>query len=155
MTAVALDTNILLRLVHTESPEHQVCQNGVRDLAELGAEFVIVPQVAVELWVVATRPTEVNGLGWQPSFVRSMLDQILLQVAVLPESTEAFARWIDIVTFKQVRGKRAHDARIAATLAANGVRHLLTLNAQDFTGFPDLVAIHPARIGLMDLPSGT
>ncbi len=49
MTVLALDTNILLRLVHTGAPEHRICQDAVRELTVLGAEL---QQVAVGLWVV-------------------------------------------------------------------------------------------------------
>ncbi len=145
MTVVALDSNILLRLVHPESPEHATCQRGVRELAELGAELVIAAQVAVEFWVVATRPADVNGMAWQPSLARTKLDQILARVRVLPEPPAAFSSWLELVTSKSVLGKRAHDARIASTLSANGVRHLLTLNVPDFNNFPDLTPLHPAR----------
>lgn len=145
MIVVGLDANILLRLVHAESAEHVICQSGVRALAELGAELVIAAQVAVEFWVVATRPAEVNGMGWQPSFARTKLDQILARVRVLPEPPEAFFGWLELVTSKAVLGKRGHDARIASTLSANGVRHLLTLNIADFSTFPDLTLLHPAR----------
>lgn len=145
MTAVALDTNVLLRLVHSGSPEHQACQSAIRDLAALGADLVVAAQVVVELWVVATRPTDVNGLGWPANFVRSKIDQILTQVRVLPEPPEVFSGWLNLVSQKNVLGKRAHDARIAAVLLANNVRHLLTLNIQDFTGFSDLAALHPGQ----------
>ncbi|MBV9950164.1 MAG: hypothetical protein JOZ69_25210 [Myxococcales bacterium] len=142
MTVVALDTNILLRLVHTNAPEHADCRNAVRKLTEIGCTFAIATQIAVEFWVVATRPVNVNGLGWLPVMARAKLDQILTMVSVLPDSPQPFATWLDLVTTLPVSGKRAHDARIASTLRANGVRHLLTLNAADFAGMPD-----PPRAG--------
>jgi hypothetical protein len=35
-----------------------------------GDECFLTAQVLVELWVVATRPVEVNGLGWAVNTVR-------------------------------------------------------------------------------------
>jgi predicted nucleic acid-binding protein len=69
--------------------------------------------------------------------------QLLTLVQVLPEPADVFGTWLEIVTSPGTSGKRAHDARIAATLRANGVRHILTLNGADFASFADLVAIDP------------
>lgn len=139
MNRVDLDTNILLRLVQTESPEHRICQARVRERTSRSRARHCRPGGSGVL-VVATRPAAVNGLGWQPEFARSRLDLILAGVQVLPEPADTFARWLDLVTTKPVLGKRAHDARIAATLVASEVWHLLTLNGQDITSFSDPVA---------------
>jgi hypothetical protein len=40
-------------------------------------------------------------------------------------------------------GKRADDARIAATACANGVRHIHTLNDADFSSFSGFTTIDP------------
>ncbi len=143
MTVVVLDTNILLRLVHAAAPEHAVCQDAVRRLVELGGELAITGQIAVEFWVVATRPLNVNGFGWAPAVARNKLDEILGEVKLLAEPTDTTAVWLDLVTACSISGKRAHDARIAAALRASGVRYLLTLNPSDFIGIPDIISIHP------------
>lgn len=143
MNAVALDTNVVLRLVHSAAPEHGACQQAVLDLAGQGRGIVVPAQVVIEFWVVATRPTNVNGLGWSPSTTREKVNALLTLVQVLPDPHEAFGMWLDMVATLGVSGKRAHDARIAATLRANGVRHLLTLNDADFSSFPDIDAINP------------
>jgi predicted nucleic acid-binding protein len=144
MTIVVLDTNILLRLVHAASPEHAVCQEAVRRIVELGGELAITSQIAVEFWVVATRPRDVNGFGWPPNMARTKLDEILAEVTILTEPAEATRDWLDLVTTCSVSGKRAHDVRIASSLRAGRVRHLLTLNPSDFTDIPDIILIHPA-----------
>ena len=144
MRTVVLDTNVLLRPVHAEAPQHELCQGAVRELLGRGCALAIVVQVAVEFWVVATRPAEVNGLGWSATIAREKLDQILSGVTVLAEPNETLTTSMDMVTSVPVLGKRAHDARLAATMRANGVGHLLTLNAGDFAGLPGIVAIHPS-----------
>jgi hypothetical protein len=144
VTTVALDTNIQLRLVHASAPEHRTCQEAVRYLDELGCKLAITSQIAVEFWVVATRPIEVNGLGWTPSVARTKLNEILAQVRVLAEPAEVVGIWLDLVTSCSISGKRAHDVRIAASMRASSVRHLLTLNPSDFAGMPDIISVHPA-----------
>lgn len=116
---------------------------AVRALAIRGCQLVVPTQVVVEFWVVATRPTNVNGLGWSPAAAREKVDQLLTLVQVLAEPADVFRTWLDIVTSPGTSGKRAHDARIAATLRANGVRHILTLNDADFSSFPELTTINP------------
>ena len=64
---VLLDTNILLRLSATQAAEHADVVRAVASLLSRGDEPVITPQVLIELWVVATRPTNVNGFGWTPA----------------------------------------------------------------------------------------
>ena len=144
MTVVVLDTNILLRLVHAAAPEHTVCQNAVRQIVDRGGELAITSQIAVEFWVVATRPLDVNGFGWTPAVARTKVDEILAEVKLLAESVEATRDWLELVTAGSISGKRAHDVRIASSLRASGVRHLLTLNSSDFIGIPDIISIHPS-----------
>jgi hypothetical protein len=71
MSTVVLDTNILLRLANPAAPEHEVCRNAVTVPADAGNTLATAAQVLVEFWVLATRPTDVNGLGWTPEFTRA------------------------------------------------------------------------------------
>ena len=60
---VLLDTNILGRMVELGHPQNQVAQDATDALRRRGDLPCIVPQVLYEVWVVATRPVAVNGLG--------------------------------------------------------------------------------------------
>ncbi|MCU0245785.1 MAG: hypothetical protein MUC42_04375 [Bryobacter sp.] len=51
---------------------------------------------------------------------------------VLPEPPEVPDLWLDLVIRNSLRDKRIHDAHLLATMRANGVTELLTLNAADF-----------------------
>ena len=42
-----------------------------------GNECYLTAQVLIELWVVATRLVEVNGLGWSIEQTRQVIDQLL------------------------------------------------------------------------------
>lgn len=105
-----------------------------------------VPQVLVEFWVVATRPRQANGLGWDPTAARAADDGLVSLFPMLPDVPEAFPRWLSLVSEGSVCGKRAHDVRLAAAALSNGVGEILTLNPADFADVPGLAALpvsHP------------
>ena len=45
-----------------------------------------------------------------------------------------------------VSGKKAHDARLVATMTVNGITHILTFNADDFTRYAGITVLHPAKL---------
>ena len=104
-------------------------------------------QVVVEFWVVATRPREANGLGWDPPTARAAVDGLVSLFPMLPEAPEAFAQWLRLVTDGLVLGKRAHDVRLAAAALSNGVGGILTLNPADFTDLPGLAVLRVSTVG--------
>lgn len=53
-------------------------------------------------------------------------------------------RWTSIVR-AGVRGKRAHDARLAAHMLAHGVRLIMTFNVDDFASIEGVVAFAPGQ----------
>lgn len=140
---VLLDTNILLRLSATQAPEHADVVRAVTSLLSRGDEPVISAQVLIELWVVATRPANVNGFGWTPAVTHRAITSFRAQFTLLEDTPAIFAHWLALVVASSVEGKRAHDARLAATMLAHGVSTLLTLNPRDFGGFPGVTTLHP------------
>ena len=68
-----VDTNVLLRWAHADSPDHSVCTETVDGLLKAGHEPCICAQVLIEFRAVATRPADVNGLGLTSSEVRDAL----------------------------------------------------------------------------------
>lgn len=57
------DTNILLRLVQTQSPHHPEAKNAVDKLLKSGDTLFITLQNVSEFWNVCPRPADKNGLG--------------------------------------------------------------------------------------------
>jgi len=143
---VLLDTNVVLRLADRFAPEHGLIRRAVQLLDAKGDSLVLAPQVLVEFWVVATRPADVNGFGWNPAIVASAVDSMRARFRLLQEGPELFDRWLTLVTRADLRGKRAHDARLAAIAIVHGVPSILTLNTRDFAGIDDVVAVHPANV---------
>ena len=138
-----LDTNILLYLSNPGSPEHAVARAATAKLLAGGARLAIAPQVLFELWSVATRPVAANGLGWSVVQARAEVDAIRSRFLMLEEPPTVVDLWLDIVTRHGLKGKRIHDAHLLATMKANGVTRLLTLNAADFPAEPGITIITP------------
>lgn len=109
-------------------------------------ECYLTAQVLIELWVVATRPVDVNGLGWSVEQTRNVIDQLIERFPVSEEIPQIFSTWLILVTENQIQGKRTHDARIVAAMLASGISHVLTLNPTDFSGIPGIAVVHPQEI---------
>lgn len=119
---------------------------AIRLLSARGATLLIAPQVLIEFWVVATRPVQVNGFGWDPPTVAAAVEHLRERFGVLAEGPGLFDRWLSLVTVSGVRGKSAHDARLAALALEHGVPAILTLNVADFSRFTGVTAVHPSTV---------
>src|SRR5690242_6627185 len=98
MAGYLLDTNVLLRSVQKAAPEHPIVMSAISRLTARGEEIYVAAQVLVEFWVVATRPTNVNGFGWDPVLVAAEINQVLNQFPLLDEPVGLFADWLNLVT---------------------------------------------------------
>jgi predicted nucleic acid-binding protein len=128
--AYLVDTNVLVRLAVPADPRHLSSRRAVEALETEG--LYCASQNFVELWNVATRPVENNGLG-QPTTVADQVLRSLEQVFPrLPEPDEAYDRWRDLVVRFGITGVKVHDARLVALMLANGIFRILTFNASDF-----------------------
>ncbi len=146
MTKYLLDTNILLRASDRASMRYDLAVNSVADLIAQGHECVITPQVLIEFWLVATRPIEVNGLGWSIERTEKKINQLISQFTLVEETEAIFARWLELVTRYQIKGKRIHDARLMAVAIANEISHILTFNPKDFTKIAELTIVNPDEV---------
>lgn len=76
MSAYLIDTNILVRLLLPHDPLCPVATSAVDELKRRDEKVCIAPQNLIELWSVATRPINVNGLGMEPNRVSVEVDRI-------------------------------------------------------------------------------
>jgi predicted nucleic acid-binding protein len=141
-----LDTNVVVRLMEPAAPEHTIVRNAVHRLLEAGDTLVLAPQVLTELWVIATRPVEVNGFGWSPAATSAVIARLRGQFPLVEEGPATFERWLALVEAAEIRGKRAHDAHLAAVMLSQGISQILTLNPVDFQGMQGVVAVLPSTI---------
>lgn len=140
------DSNIVLRFVQTTDPLYQTISQAIDKLQQNGETIVLVPQILVEFWVVATRPANVNGLGMTTDEAEKELENLQTFFAVLPENEKIFDEWKTLVVKHKVSGKPAHDARIVAAMVAHKIENILTLNPNDFKRFTEIKVVRPQDI---------
>jgi len=146
MVNYLLDTNILLRMSDSTSPLNLLAGQVAARLLQQQNQLYITGQNIIEFWVVATRPTEVNGLGWAVERTRSEIQQILNQFPILEETPQIFPYWLQLVTQYQLQGKRVHDARLVAVMLAYNVTYLLTFNPDDFRRIEEITVVSPESV---------
>lgn len=144
MDSCLLDTSVLVQLVSTASEWHAAAANAVTRALASGERVMIAPQSIYEFWSVATGPIESNGLGWTLQRTRGTIETFRTRFPILPEPPEVVEIWLDLVTTRDLKGKRIHDAHLLATMKANGVTQLLTFNPTDFPAMDDLAILTPA-----------
>lgn len=140
------DTNILLRLVEQNSPHHADAKNAVDKLLKRGDTLFITLQNISEFWNVCTRPLNKNGLGFSIAETDSELKQIEQVFDLLPDTTEVYKNWRELVVKHSVSGVQVHDAKIAAAMKAHNIENLLTFNAKDFKRYSDIKAVEPKDV---------
>lgn len=140
-----VDTNVLLRFVDQENPQHTLTRAALRTLWRAEHKLVVTSQNYIEFWNVATRPAERNGLGLAPSGANKSLRLFDRLFGFIPDMPEIHREWRRLVNQYQVSGVQVHDARLVATMRAHSVSHILTFNVKDFARYADegIVAIAP------------
>ena len=143
-----LDTNVLLRLVRRSESQHATVRDALRKLRFQGHLVQSTAQNFAEFWNVSTRPVNQNGFGQSIQDADHSLRVVERIVGLLPESPNAYAEWRRLVVQYHVAGIQVHDTRLAASMIAHSVTHILTFNTADFTRFvPEgIVAVDPAHV---------
>lgn len=151
MTRYLLDTNVVMRFCNSSDVQYPLAVDAISCLLAQQDECLLTAQVLIEFWVVATRPVEVNGLGWTTEQTRSTVDQLLDRFPLLEESSQIFPNWLNLATNSKVIGKRTHDARIIAVMLAHNITHLLTFNPGDFAITPSITIVHPQELAGLEV----
>jgi predicted nucleic acid-binding protein len=145
MARVLTDTNIWLRVADPGAAQHACTASAVARLLADGHEICLCPQNLIEFWAVATRPADANGLGWTPAETATEIAGLESRFTLLLDTPEIFNHWKTLVQTCAIRGKRTHDARLAAVYLAHRAQALLTLNPTDFGSFSALHLLDPAQ----------
>ncbi len=66
------------------------------------------------------------------------VNEFLLRTHSYDENEEVARRLRQLALTYDVHGKRLHDANIVATMAAHGIRTLVTQNVADFAAFDEI-----------------
>ncbi len=144
---VALDSNILLRLLKRSGPVCKEIRQAMKLLGQQGAVFCYFPQNAAEFWNVCTRPaTARGGYGFTVAQTTRRLKLIEKHFQLLPDDMGVYTHWRQMVESLNILGVQVHDAKIAAAMKEHGVKTLLTINATDFKRFNHMTAVSPEEV---------
>jgi predicted nucleic acid-binding protein len=144
--AYFVDTNILLRLVQPDSPDHQTVRQCADLLWEQGASLFYTSQNLAEFWNVCTRPVDRNGFGFSVSEANERAGLIEAGLILAADSEATHREWRMIVVANGVSGIQVHDARMVAAMRVHRIENLLTLNARDFRRYEDIVVLAPQNV---------
>ncbi len=143
-----VDTNVLLRFSRHEDPRYQIVQNTVHKLETEGHQLRTTSQNFAEFWNVATRPANQNGFGHTIFETEQLLLGLEKFFRLLPDSPDVYPEWKRLVVKYDVSGVQVHDARLAASMIAHNVKHILTFNITDFQRYTDegIEVVNPATV---------
>jgi predicted nucleic acid-binding protein len=145
--AYLVDTNVALRLSSIADPEYRLVTNAVAALSARGETLYYTQQTRREFWNVCTRPTRVNGRGMTTAEVVVALRLVENFLLYLPDTPATGPVWYRLVQQYDVIGKAVHDAQLVASMLANGITHILTLNGADFQRYSgEITAVHPRDV---------
>src|ERR1700759_4540527 len=97
------DTSVLLRTLQLQHPQLPTVRGAIKLLTAQGRDLHVLPQNLAELWVVATRPTEYNGLGMTPAAAAIELVRLKSIFLLLPETPAIFPSgkaWLRNIKFQ-------------------------------------------------------
>jgi predicted nucleic acid-binding protein len=143
---VLIDTSTLLRTLQRRHPQYDVAVRALEVLPGRGRTLHIAPQNLVELWVVATRPVDQNGLGLSVAAAAAEVARIKEMFPLLADTPAIYPVWESLVIKHQVSGKPAHDARLVAAMQVHGLTAILTFDKTGFSRYPGIEVLHPADV---------
>ena len=147
MDRVLVDTNILIRTLQPHHVLYPIADRALQQLPQLDRSLAITPQNLIELWAVATRPVENNGLGMSISSAVAELERVKAMFLLLPDTPAIYPAWEGLVSKYQVSGKPVHDARLVAAMQVHGIMSILTFDRTGFSRYAGIEVPHPADVG--------
>lgn len=95
---------------------------------------------------MATRPAEVNGLGFSHEEALQEVASIEDLLILLPDIPAVYPVWKRLVQGHRVQGVKVYDARLVAVMSVYVIDAVLTFNVADFKRYGNVRAIHPASM---------
>lgn len=141
-----IDTNVLVRLAQPKNPYQREARLALTTLRRQPEFLGIIPQNLIEFWAVATRPASANGLDLTVEESAKQIAKLKAIFTLLPDVSDIFAEWEQLVLHHQVSGKQAHDARLVAAMKAHNLTHLLTFNTGDFMRYNEITVVNPSHV---------
>ena len=143
---VLVDTNVLLR---SAQPSHPLCPQATYAVSKLlrqkDAVFFCSQNIA-EFWNVASRPAEMNGLGFSQEEILEEVNSIENLLTLLPDIPAIYPVWKRIVQDHDVQGVKVYDARLVAVMSVYAIDSVLTFNVADFKRYGNINTVQPATM---------
>lgn len=147
MASWLLDSNVLLRVMDRNAPDHLLARRSVAILWSRGDTLCVTLQCLAEFWSVCTRPaTARGGLSLSIAETHRRLRVLERHLTFLPDTARVRDEWRQLVLAHQVQGVQVHDARLVGAMLAHNLSHLLTFNSGNFHRYPNVVTAHPQDI---------
>lgn len=143
---ILVDTNVVLRAAQASHPHHASAKSSLESALANGHQVCVVPQVLYEVWAVATRPSEQNGLGLPVQQAAELVSKIRDTFTLLEDPPGFADHWLQVVVENDSKGKTSHDARLYAAMLAHGVDHIITFNKSDFQRYKGLTTLFPPEM---------
>ena len=99
-----------------------------------------------EFWNASTPPLARKGFVLTVDETNADAQDTERGFTLLADTSAIYREWRRIVVEQQVSGVQVHDARLAASMYAHQVTHILTFNVADFRRYPGLTPIHPRDV---------
>ena len=146
--AYLIDTNVLLRDLQANDLDHATAVSAVVNLMQQHEKLHVAPQNLIEVWNVASRPVNRNGLGPSPAQAEAKVSALESIFPLLQSSPDVFREWKRLAVTYGVSGIQVHDTHLVAAMKANGIVNLLTFNPNDFSRFqPEgIIVVHPRNV---------
>jgi predicted nucleic acid-binding protein len=139
-----LDTNVLLAATDEGRAEHKHALEVANDWPRQGTVLYVSGQILREYLAVATRPTQMNGLGMTQADAVANARAFRARARFLSEDDKVSDRLLNLLDEIACGGKQTHDANVVATMLVHGLEEIVTMNTGDFTRFGDHV--RPIRL---------
>ena len=136
-----VDTNVLLTATDASRAGHGAALRFLTGSWSRGYHLAASGQVLREYLVVATRPAAANGLGLAVADAVANVAEFLPLLHLCEENAEVSRRLRRLAAAHGVSGARLHDANIAATMLAHGIRRVVTRNSGDFAPFDGIETV--------------
>lgn len=150
MLTYLVDTNVLVRYLEESDARHTAAVDAIEGLTAQGHTLYLTSQSIIEFWAVASRPTDVNGLGWDLARCNVALPLLMAALEFLPDTAAIFEEWQRLVTTYSVSGVQVHDTRLVAVMKTHNISGILTFNTKHFRRFATGEGI--ALVDPTDLP---
>jgi predicted nucleic acid-binding protein len=140
VSAVFIDTNVLVYASIPVSPFYADAQNWLRTNNQTGIQMYISRQILREYLAVLSRAQAITP-AIPISTLITEVQAFESQFTVLEDGPDVTKRLLALLAQIPAAGRQIHDANIVATMQAYGITRLLTNNVSDFTRFLGLIDV--------------